>query len=220
MSPLDAPHRPPAPTSPGRVQALPTLRRLLVASALLALAGCAALQPESPGGDAARPPSQLQLTVVAPEDLKRLLETHLDLARLAIVAPGEVLSDAELRRLEAAAPAQARSILATRGHMDAEVKVERDESGRRHIVPVGDSLEIPCELALLAIGFDGVEYIMFLAEHQLTCALIIISGADARLANAASKLASTLKLNLKGLLRKPVDFKQLDAMLAEISASA
>ena len=39
----------------------------------------------------------------------------------------------------------------------AEVEVERDESGRRRITPVGDSLEIPCELALLAIGFQGVE---------------------------------------------------------------
>ena len=39
----------------------------------------------------------------------------------------------------------------------AEVKVERDETGRRRISPVGDSLQIPCELALLAIGFEGVE---------------------------------------------------------------
>lgn len=37
----------------------------------------------------------------------------------------------------------------------AEVKVERDENGRRHIVPVGQTLEIPCDLALLAIGFEG-----------------------------------------------------------------
>ena len=39
----------------------------------------------------------------------------------------------------------------------AEVTVERGADGRRHITPVGESLEIPCELALLAIGFDGVE---------------------------------------------------------------
>jgi len=39
----------------------------------------------------------------------------------------------------------------------AEVKVERDASGRRTILPVGDSLEIPCDMALLAIGFEGVE---------------------------------------------------------------
>jgi glutamate synthase (NADPH/NADH) small chain len=44
----------------------------------------------------------------------------------------------------------------------AEVKVERDADGRRVITPVGDSLELPCELALLAIGFDGVEHMPLL----------------------------------------------------------
>jgi glutamate synthase (NADPH/NADH) small chain len=44
----------------------------------------------------------------------------------------------------------------------AEVKVERDADGRRHITPVGESLHIPCELALLAIGFDGVEHMPLL----------------------------------------------------------
>ncbi len=40
----------------------------------------------------------------------------------------------------------------------AEVRVARDPAtGRRTITPVGGALEIPCELALLAIGFDGVE---------------------------------------------------------------
>jgi glutamate synthase (NADPH) small chain len=44
----------------------------------------------------------------------------------------------------------------------AEVQVERDAEGRRVITPVGDSIEIPCELALLAIGFDGVEHMPLL----------------------------------------------------------
>jgi glutamate synthase (NADPH/NADH) small chain len=50
----------------------------------------------------------------------------------------------------------------------AEVKVERDAEGRRHITPVGNSLEIPCELALLAIGFDGVEHMPLLDGLGLT----------------------------------------------------
>ncbi len=50
----------------------------------------------------------------------------------------------------------------------AEVKVERDAEGRRVITPVGDSLEIPCELALLAIGFDGVEHMPLLDGLGLT----------------------------------------------------
>jgi glutamate synthase (NADPH) small chain len=44
----------------------------------------------------------------------------------------------------------------------AEVRVTRDTEGRRHISPVGESLEIPCDLALLAIGFDGVEHMALL----------------------------------------------------------
>jgi glutamate synthase (NADPH) small chain len=50
----------------------------------------------------------------------------------------------------------------------AEVKVERDAEGRRRIIPVGQSLEIPCELALLAIGFDGVEHMPLLDGLGLT----------------------------------------------------
>jgi glutamate synthase (NADPH/NADH) small chain len=50
----------------------------------------------------------------------------------------------------------------------AEVKVERDAEGRRVITPVGDSLEIPCDMALLAIGFDGVEHMPLLDELGLT----------------------------------------------------
>lgn len=38
----------------------------------------------------------------------------------------------------------------------AEVTVTRDADGRRAITPVGDAFEIPCELALFAIGFEGV----------------------------------------------------------------
>ncbi|KUI29500.1 glutamate synthase [Mycobacterium sp. IS-1742] len=49
-----------------------------------------------------------------------------------------------------------------RGMEIAEVKVERDAQGRRRIVPVGDTLEIPCDMALLAIGFDGVEHMPLL----------------------------------------------------------
>ncbi|CAM3136333.1 glutamate synthase subunit beta [Prescottella defluvii] len=39
----------------------------------------------------------------------------------------------------------------------AEVRLGRDDSGRRVIVPVGEEIELPCDLALFAIGFEGVE---------------------------------------------------------------
>ena len=44
----------------------------------------------------------------------------------------------------------------------AEVRVTRDADGRRVITPVGDAMEVPCELALLAIGFEGVEHMALL----------------------------------------------------------
>jgi glutamate synthase (NADPH) small chain len=44
----------------------------------------------------------------------------------------------------------------------AEVRVTRSADGRRTITPVGGSLELPCELALLAIGFEGVEHMPLL----------------------------------------------------------
>ncbi len=50
----------------------------------------------------------------------------------------------------------------------AEVRVTRDADGRRHITPVGETLEIRCELALLAIGFDGVEHMALLDGLGLT----------------------------------------------------
>lgn len=49
----------------------------------------------------------------------------------------------------------------------AEVRVTRDDEGRRQITPVGGFLEIPCDLALLAIGFEGVEHMALLDDLGL-----------------------------------------------------
>ena len=44
-----------------------------------------------------------------------------------------------------------------------EVRVERDAEGRRMVTPVGEGThELPCDLALLAIGFEGVEHMALL----------------------------------------------------------
>jgi glutamate synthase (NADPH) small chain len=50
----------------------------------------------------------------------------------------------------------------------AEVRVTRDADGRRSIAPVGTPLEVPCDLALLAIGFEGVEHMALLDGLGLT----------------------------------------------------
>ncbi len=91
------------------------------------LAGCAALQPA--GSEPAPLPPQVVVQIDAPEALQKLLDTHLDLARLVRVASGDVnepISESELRRLENATPAQARALLATEGYMAAQVTTERE----------------------------------------------------------------------------------------------
>ncbi len=99
-------------------------RRALGIALAAALGGCAGLPlPEATPAVSA---PQVRLTITAPDSQRRLLENYLDLARLPVIAPGEALSDTELRRLTAAAPAQARALLATQGYMNAEVRVRRE----------------------------------------------------------------------------------------------
>ncbi|MEF7613478.1 BamA/TamA family outer membrane protein [Aquincola sp. MAHUQ-54] len=100
---------------------------LLAACTLLP--GCALLKPppeEAPAtAEAPVAPPAVQLEVEAPGTLDTLLETYLDLGRLRALAPDEPITAAELRRLEAATPAQARELLETEGYFDAEVEVRR-----------------------------------------------------------------------------------------------
>lgn len=49
----------------------------------------------------------------------------------------------------------------------AEVQVVRDDDGTRSIIPIGEEFELPCELALFAIGFEGVERTALLSELEI-----------------------------------------------------
>ena len=68
-----------------------------------------------------------ELEVRAPDPLRRLLLDYLDLARFQNAPASEAITPAELERLAAAAPAQARSLLETEGYFDADVKVTRSD---------------------------------------------------------------------------------------------
>ncbi len=106
------------------------------------LGGCSSLPFFSDEADAARrvepaePQAALyELEVRAPGPLRTLLLDYLDLARFQNAPASEAITPAELERLAAAAPAQARSLLETEGYFDADVKVTRSEGtgGLAHV---------------------------------------------------------------------------------------
>ncbi|MFL6662294.1 MAG: autotransporter assembly complex protein TamA, partial [Rhizobacter sp.] len=106
----------------------------------LLLGGCAGL-PFGPkkaddGAPAAPTASVYRLQVDAPDDLRKLLLTYLDLARFQSVPETDAITSVELDRLVAASPAQARSLLETEGYFNAEVHVSRDNGGDLPLIRV------------------------------------------------------------------------------------
>jgi translocation and assembly module TamA len=111
----------------------------IFAAALLALllGGCASLgkwfgnaddqaaaaqgQPATISPDRA----DYQFDVAAPDPLRALLLTYLDLSRFQSAPAAEGITNAELDRLMAASPAQAKSLLETAGYFNPVVTVEK-----------------------------------------------------------------------------------------------
>lgn len=111
----------------------------LVASLGLSLSGCALLGSDNKAELKVAAPTELpegstlverrrleayELTVEAPPELRSLLMTHLDLARFRDTPDDQALTAAELRRLAAVAPEQARQLLETAGYFNAKVRTE------------------------------------------------------------------------------------------------
>ncbi|MCH8178443.1 MAG: BamA/TamA family outer membrane protein [Proteobacteria bacterium] len=98
-------------------------------SASASAASLPAAGPASAPGEARVPrkPPKWRLVVDAPAPLDRLLEDNLDLARFQKDA---AVSRGELRRLVAAVPQQARSLLDAQGHFAAEVRTRVQEGPR------------------------------------------------------------------------------------------
>lgn len=103
---------------------------------LLGLGGCASLKQlfqddpaaaeASATGDKAKPMVTLYtLDIDAPGELRTLLRTYLDLSRFQQVPQGEDITPAEIDRLIAATPAQARALLETEGYFNPQVTATR-----------------------------------------------------------------------------------------------
>ena len=138
-----------------------TLALRLVAAALLAvvLQGCALLDRKN-GADAAAPAPvkttpAYALEVEAPEALATLLRLHLDLARFREVPEGDSIGLAEIDRLVAAAPAQARALLETEGHFAATVTARREGGEERPVVRVVVQPGPQARIAAVEIDAEG-----------------------------------------------------------------
>jgi translocation and assembly module TamA len=109
----------------------------LAALALL-LGGCATLAERDPASAPAGAQPAYRLEIDAPPALAVLLRTHLDLARFQTAPEAERITPAELDRLAAAAPAQARALLETEGHFAPTVTVQRapDADADRPVLPL------------------------------------------------------------------------------------
>ena len=75
----------------------------------------------------------------------------------------------------------------------------------------------PPDVVLLDLslpGGDGVELLRVLAERDSRALILIVSGFDARVVEAAMRLGSAMGLRMGGYLTKPVTVRQLGEALA------
>jgi DNA-binding response OmpR family regulator len=68
-------------------------------------------------------------------------------------------------------------------------------------------------------GMDGVELLRFLAEHNYTAPVLIVSGFDRRVLESAFRLGEALGLNMVGPLEKPVRLEELEVVLGQLRAT-
>ena len=71
-----------------------------------------------------------------------------------------------------------------------------------------------CEPAVIVIDLalprsDGVELLRFLSEHRCEALVLLVSGFDARVLDAAMRLGQAMGLRMAGPLAKPVRLQEL-----------
>ena len=65
-------------------------------------------------------------------------------------------------------------------------------------------------------GSDGIELLRYLAEEKSEAQILVISGEDSRVINAAERLGSAQGLHMAGVLQKPVMLPELEAVLNRV----
>jgi DNA-binding response OmpR family regulator len=68
-------------------------------------------------------------------------------------------------------------------------------------------------------GMDGIELLRFLADQDYEPPVLIVSGFDRRVLEAAFRLGEALGLSMAGPLEKPVRLKELESMLGQLKAT-
>ena len=63
---------------------------------------------------------------------------------------------------------------------------------------------------------DGIELLRFLAERQVKSKLLIISGFNAQIVQAALRLGEALGLNMAGVVPKPIAMAKLRDLLEQL----
>ncbi|MEM7082387.1 MAG: EAL domain-containing response regulator [Pseudomonadota bacterium] len=75
-------------------------------------------------------------------------------------------------------------------------------------------------LDIVMPNMDGIEVLRLLAERRCRAGVIIVSGSDNKILNAAEQLAHDRELNIVGSLKKPFVPENLVALLAKARLSA
>lgn len=91
-----------------------------------------------------------------------------------------------------------------------------DDFGRLYRVVLPDVVI----LDLVMPGTDGIELLRFLADERSTARILLMSGFDPRMREAARLLGEAHSLNMVGTIAKPVRVAELRQLLAGLREGA
>jgi DNA-binding response OmpR family regulator len=111
-------------------------------------------------------------------------------------------------------PALAEFVAAVADECGFETILARDYEAFHDAVRQGRPDMVALDLGMP--GMDGVELLRFLAEQDSRAPVLIISGFDRRVLEAAFRLGEALGLSMLGPLEKPVRFRDLERVFTDI----